>query len=123
MKFTGKQLTAILKLGIAMVRADGKVETNELLFVYGELKRFGADEYDIKLLTSACEEMQTGEMFATVIAMSDEQKKYVAAYLGVILASDGKADKDEIKLWNLTTAFCNLPAMTVGEAFEYMEKL
>lgn len=106
-----------------MVQADGKVDKNEILYLYSELKRFGVDEDDIQLLTEKVEVMQTPDMIATVLGMSYEQKKYVAAYLGVILAADGKADEAEIKLWSITSMLCDLPSMSVKEALDYMANL
>ena len=43
MHFNGKQLTAMMKFGFAMINADGKVEDNELELVAHEAASFGLD--------------------------------------------------------------------------------
>ncbi len=42
MQFSGHELAAVMKLGIAMVGADGRTDESEMEVVRKELQRFGA---------------------------------------------------------------------------------
>ena len=53
----------------------------------------------------------------------DEKKKFFCAFLGALIIVDGEIDENEMKLWSLTSHFCGLPTMSVGDAIEYMTKL
>lgn len=55
--------------------------------------------------------------------MTNEEKKYVTAYLGTIICADGKIEDSEIKTWALVTTICDLPKMSLREAIELMGKL
>ena len=39
-----------------------------------------------------------------------------------LIIVDGEIDENEMKLWSLTSHFCGLPTMSVGDAIEYMTK-
>ena len=107
-----------------MVFADGKVEESETMVVSQELARFGVkDENTIKRLYLLSEAMSNEEMLASIANMNEDQKKYVTAYLGVILAIDGNLDEKEKALWTLTSLICKLPTMTISEAADYLNNL
>lgn len=106
-----------------MANADGRLDRNELLVIIKELARFGVPDDHLKALEEAGNEMEPAELLATVAAMGAEQKKYVAAYLGVILAIDGDIDDAEMKLWSLVSALCDLPEMNLVQAAEYLDNM
>ena len=53
--------------------------------------------------------------------MTYEQKKYVAAYLGTLMASDKDINDKELALWRLLSKLCGLPSMNITDAVEYMQ--
>lgn len=123
MTFTGNELAAILKLGKMMAKADGRVDDNEMMVITNELLRFGVQRYQISALEGLGDTMGPDALLATVYTMNTEQKKYVTAYLGVILAIDGDIDDAEMRLWSMVTMLCDLPEMTIGEATRFLDSL
>lgn len=124
MTFTEKQLTAILKVGTLMVFADGRVENAETMVVAQEFARLGVrDGERFKRLHNLSEAMSNEDMFSTITNMNYEQKKYVTAFLGVILAIDGNIDDKEMALWTLTSLICKLPQMNINDAIDYLNSL
>lgn len=123
MKFSGHQLAAIFRLGHAMAEADGTLEDDETQVIISELMRFGVDEDEAGAIIDAGGELTGSEAMGIVSEMNDEQKAYVAAYLGVIMASDGDIDDDELKLWRFVCTVCDCPDMTLREAVELLDDM
>lgn len=88
-----------------------------------ELARFGVSESDLPLLLATAQAMKPTDELLIVNNMNDEQKKYVAAFLGTLMAVDGEIAEDEMKLWRLTSTLCSLPTMNVAEAIQYMTNM
>ena len=116
MKYTGIELSAIVKLANAMVMADGKVANEEIAAMSIELAKFGVDENAAKSIIGAADAMEYGHAVAVVAAMNLEQKKYVTGYLAFIMAADGKIAATEVSMWQLLSTLAQLPTMTVAEA-------
>ena len=116
MKYTGIELSAIVKLANAMVMADGKVANEEIAAMSIELAKFGVDENAAKSIIGAADAMEYGHAVAVVAAMNLEQKKYVTGYLSFIMAADGLISEFELSLWLLLSTLSQLPTMTVAEA-------
>ena len=57
---------------------------------------------------------------AEIATMSDAQKRYVCAYLGMLMAIDGDIDDKEKALWKLVSTICDLPTMSIADAIDYM---
>lgn len=123
MQFTGQELSAIMKLGIAMSGADGHTDNTEVDVVFNELERFGASVIQKLHLTKLSEQMKFDEAIRIISNFDDERKKYVASYLAVIMIADGVIDDKEIALWQLATLLCDLPAMDVQQAVDNMNNL
>jgi len=123
MKFTGHQLAAIFRLGHAMADADGTIEDEETQVIISELARFGLDEDEVGAVIDAGADLTGTEAMSVVSEMTDEQKAYVAAYLGVIMANDGDIDDNELKLWRFVCTVCDCPEMTIEQAFELLNDL
>ena len=123
MTFNGKELIAIIKMAKAMVKADGKIEPSELSVMAVELARFGVPENQLKTLLKASDNMETSQALVLINEMDEERKKYVAAYLGVIMVSDGDVNEQELILWNLVSTLCSLPEMNITEAINNMKNL
>lgn len=116
MKYTGIELSAIVKLANAMVMADGKVANEEIAVMSIELAKFGVDENAAKSIIGAADAMEYGHAVAVVAAMNLEQKKYVTGYLAFIMAADGEIAATEVSMWQLLSTLAQLPTMTVAEA-------
>lgn len=116
MKYTGIELSAIVKLANAMVMADEKVANEEIAAMSIELAKFGVDENAAKSIIGAAEAMEYGHAVAVVAAMNLEQKKYVTGYLAFIMAADGEIAASEVSMWQLLSTLAQLPTMTVAEA-------
>ena len=116
MKYTGIELSAIVKLANAMVMADGKVANEEIAAMSIELAKFGVDENAAKSIIGAADAMEYGHAVAVVAAMNLEQKKYVTGYLAFIMAADGEIAATEVSMWQLLSTLAQLPTMTVAEA-------
>jgi hypothetical protein len=121
MTFTSIEMAAITKLAKAMAAADGKLENNEASYIALELMRFDVKNPDPIL--KGADEMDPTIALSIVSKMTREEKKYVTAYLGALMAVDGDIDDKELALWNLTSALCDLPTMNVKEAIEYIKKM
>ena len=116
MKYSGIELSAIVKLANAMVMADGKVANEEIAAMSIELAKFGVDENAAKSIIGAADAMEYGHAVAVVAAMNLEQKKYVTGYLAFIMAADGEIAASEVSMWQLLSTLAQLPTMTVAEA-------
>lgn len=116
MKYTGIELSAIVKLANAMIMADGKVANEEIAAMSIELAKFGVDENAAKSIIGAADAMEYGHAVAVVAAMNLEQKKYVTGYLAFIMAADCEIAATEVSMWQLLSTLAQLPTMTVAEA-------
>lgn len=123
MTFSGQELTAIIKMAKSMVMADGKIKPAEIAVMTREFMRFGVLQDQVDLLLKASDSIEASQAVALIARMDEECKKYVASYLGVIMASDGDIDDNELALWTLISTLCGLPTMTVMEAINNMKNL
>ena len=123
MQFTGRELSAILKIANAMVLADGLVAENEIKVMTIELMRFGVPDNLIQGLMSDANEMDTKDALIILASFDAERKKYVSSYLGTIMASDGVISEKELSLWRLVSSLCGFPEMTAAEAINNMASL
>ena len=123
MTFSGQELTAIIKMAKSMVMADGKIKPAEIAVMTREFMRFGVLQDQVDLLLKASDNIEASQAVALIARMDEERKKYVASYLGVIMASDGDIDDNELALWTLISTLCGLPTMTVMDAINNMKDL
>lgn len=123
MKLSGLEISAITKLAKAMVLADGKVEDVELAVMTHELLRFGVSEKELSAFLAAGDAMKMEQAMGIVASLKKENKKYVSAYLGTIMASDLDINETELALWKLVSTLCDLPTMNIQEAVSIMAEL
>ncbi|MBQ8153267.1 MAG: tellurite resistance protein TerB [Prevotella sp.] len=121
MTFTSIEMSAIAKLALAMAAADGNVEKSELSYIALELARFGVKNADPILKGAG--EMDPTIALSIVSKMSFDEKKYVTAYLGTLMAVNGDIDDKELSLWRLTSTLCGLPSMNIQEAIEHIKNI
>lgn len=118
MTYNGKQLAALIKMGIAMAAADGRFTDEEKIAIAMELANFGVDEQIVPFLLSSAQEMDAAEAFTVLSSMDTEQKKYATGYLAVIMAVDG-IEESEINMWKLISTLAGFPPMTIQQALEF----
>ncbi|MBR4390257.1 MAG: TerB family tellurite resistance protein [Prevotella sp.] len=122
MTLNGQQLAALVKMGIAMALADGKVEEVEHIAIAHELIKFGVSTSEAESIISNSQRMEAGEAFATLSSMTNEQKKYATGYLAFIMVSDGRIDDAEVKMWQLICTLSGFPTMNAQEALSFWDK-
>lgn len=120
MTFSKRQFTAIYKMACAMAAADGKIERTEMAVMFHELQAFNVSKADWQKICADSEAMDFSESIDIISSFNHEQKRYVCAYLAGIMMADDDINDDEVRLWRFITVVCNLPAMTVSEAAQYM---
>lgn len=118
MQFTGKELTAMLKMGLAMVEADGKITEEEKVALTLDMIKFGVTPEQLSIMLPAANAMSAEESLIIAAGMNAKQKKYVTGYLAMIMASDG-IDKAEVKLWSILSHLCGFPTMTIAQALDF----
>ncbi len=106
---------------MTIAEADGNVSKEETTLMALELVRFGVSEEKTNVIINETSKLSTTEACVIISKMTSEEKKYVTAYLGTMICADGRIEESEIKIWSLTSAICNLPAMSLREAVEFMK--
>ena len=119
MQFSGLELSAIVKLAVAVAASDGNVAEQETAALSLELLKFGIDENAAKNLIEGAKIIEFKDALTIISLMDNAQKKYVTAFLAVIIAADGKIEDAEIRVWSLVSAICGLPEMTIGEGVKF----
>ena len=119
MQFSGLELSAIVKLAVAVAASDGNVAEQEKAALSLELLKFGLDEKAVNSLIEGAKIIEYKDALTIISLMNDMQKKYVAAFLAVIIAADGVIENSEIRVWSLISALCGLPEMTIGEGVKF----
>lgn len=123
LQFNALELSAIVKLAKVMAAADGHLDVKELTVIANEAKRFGIPNDDFDMILTTSDAMEASDSIMIVKAMDTQRKKYVAAYLGSIMAIDGDIDDKEFTFWQLVSTLAGLPTMTIIEAVNYMAEL
>ena len=123
MNFSKLEMSAIVKMAKAMALADGVIDPKEKIMMANELERFDVPSSDVRTILEIGDSMQPSEAASVINAMNAEQKKYVAAYLGTMIAIDGDIDDTELVLWRFTSTICNLPTMSIAEAIAFMSNM
>lgn len=123
LQFSGKELAAIIKLALSMIMADGKVDEKEKASLALEMVRFGIKEEQLAGLVVVAQTMDAAEAISIISRLAQSEKKYVAAFLGALMAIDGDINDTEMKLWQLTSTLCNLPTMNITQALQTMNNL
>lgn len=121
MTFNGLEMSAVTKLAMVMAGADGKVEQSELTYMALEMARFGIK--DSEPIIKGANAMDPTIAMAIIEKFDYERKKYVAAYLGTMMAADGDIDDKELAVWRLTSTLCGLPSMTIQEAINHIKSI
>lgn len=122
MTFNKLELTAIVNLAMAVAKADGKVTNEETATVALELAAFGVSIDDAKSIIASAINISNKDAITIISLMDIKQKKYVAAFLAVIIMADGAIEDSEVKLWSLISLLCDLPTMSIAQGVEFWKK-
>ena len=120
--FYKDELTAIFRIALSMVLADGKVTELEMGGLRSEQNRFGIRGNQIDKLLADAKAMPASNAISIISMLTSEEKRYVTAFLGALMAIDG-VDPAEMQLWILTSDLCGLPTMSINEAQTIMSEL
>lgn len=123
MQFSSEELAAVMKMALAMVGADGRIDEREMEVVKNELSRFGASVDQMLMLNNEAHNMEFDHAIRIISSFDYERKKYVSSYLAVIMIVDGEIDDKEVELWQLVSLICGLPEMDVNQAVDNMNNL
>lgn len=119
MNFSGLELKAIVNLATAIAKSDGNVAEAEMAVVANELVLFGVTEDQVEDIVFGASGMSNKDAIAVVSMMDDYHKKYVTAFLAMVIAADGKIEDSEVRMWSLITLLCGLPKMSIAEGIEF----
>jgi len=121
MRFSGKEMAAILKSAKMMAFADGAMTSDEKDVIKRDLASFGIklDTIESIAIEHKADSMEGAEVITTLSNMTTEQKKYACGYLAAVMLADGEIDDNEQKLWSLLSMLADFPTMTIGEAISF----
>lgn len=120
MQFSRIEKVSIVKLALQIAAADGKFVGEEKNMLILKAASLDVEPEEFVPILRESESLKSETALAMVTNMTPAQKRFVAAYLGTIVAVDGNVDDAETKLWSLISALCGLPAMDISEAIEIM---
>ena len=119
MQFTGKELAALLKMGITMAGADGKFLDSEKAALTLGMAEFGLDTKAIAAETIIADAMTPVQALSILAALDPSQQKFATGFLASIMVSDGEVHDSEVKLWQLVCALCGFPTMSIAQALAF----
>ena len=115
-KFSKRELTAILNIANGMAEIDGKTDSIELEVIYTQMTRLGIEYEELLSLTeNAVLNMDPPTAMNILSEMTSTQKQYVQALLVVIMASDGEIHEREITMLRMLTMMCGLPPVNMND--------
>ena len=123
MKLSGESLAAIVKMAKVMAAADGVIKEEEVEAIAMELLRFGVPQDKTNAILEMSNLMEPSRAARIISELGYEERRYVAAFLGKVMAIDGDIDDNELAFWKLVSTICNLPSMNINEALEIMQEL
>lgn len=123
MIFTNQELSAIFRMATVVANADGNISEEETALMALELLRFGVSKEKSQFIMREALKLSPAEACIIISKMTNEEKRYVTAYLGTMICADGEIKDSEMKAWALTSRICNLPTMNLSDAIEIMRNL
>ena len=119
MRFSDQEIIAMVCFAERIAEADGNIQKCEVRRIITELEGWNKDDYEIDEILGIAEEMETSEAIDVISSMRRAGKRYVAAFLIVVMCADYEVDEDEERFWRLVTNFCDLPRMSYDEAIDF----
>ena len=115
-RFSKRELTAILNIANGMAEIDGKTDSIELEVIYTQMTRFGIEYEELLSLTeNAIINMDPHIAMNIISEMTLVQKQYVQALLIIIMASDGEIHEREMTMLQMLTMMCGLPPINMKD--------
>ena len=111
MKFTSKEMAAIVRIAKQMCNSDGRFSQSEI----DNLVSF-TENFDIREVENMADDMTGYEAAAILAAMDADQKYYVCCYFAELMAVDGVISDSEVKVWQFVSQLANFPSMSIREA-------
>ena len=97
MIFTSTEKQAIVSVLLAIMNADGKIATGEVLY-FNQLKNnFNFSDFDF----NHGKEMEGSAAMSIISSMNDEKKLAVGMMMHEMCEADGNLDSSELKRFNL----------------------
>lgn len=125
MKFTKLQLAAVYKLGQLMALADGRIDEAEkqhLIYTFSKLAI--ANGYkDFSVISQCASAMEDADVVPAIIGLENEQKAYVVAFMGVLVAIDGDIAEKEMQLYQLVCKMCGLTPVSLATCLDVWKKI
>lgn len=121
MHFTNSELAAIARMALYIAKADGQQHQKESDAIYSELRRFGIASDDLPTILVHALNLPFDEASQIISSFSQEEKRYVTAYLGALICVDDNISDSEMKLWQTISCRCNLPTMSLYDACRIMQ--
>ncbi len=120
MNFSFDDRKAIYCIARAMVLADDEVVVNEMKALATGMSMIGSTPEELMDFENSNESFEPSDAVTHIAGFNSEKKEFVCAFLGTLIVVDGDVDANELRLWGLTTYFCDLPTMSISDAMEYM---
>ncbi len=118
MKFTKEELMSLVNAALA-IAAEGRFTVQEKDILSKEMIASGLSERERRSLVREALKMKASDALRVMSGMDEEQKKYAACFLAVMMAADNKFVENEIKMWKFICSACEFPEIEFAEALEY----
>jgi hypothetical protein len=122
MEFSKKELAAMMKMGMYASASDGHVDESEKKFISLHLGAFtlkNAKELNDELYNEVYQKSLTisfDKACDIVREMPNSKKRFVCAFIAMVILADGYILPSELEFWNLLSIQCDLPRMSIEEA-------
>lgn len=117
------ELAALVKIANYMAEADGIIDEGEFAIIVDEISKFGVSEEVYDDILAASVEMDAATAIKTIEKVGENEKKYVSAFLVILMIVDEELQEPEIKLLHFISTLCELPMVSIDEAIDIMETL
>ncbi len=118
MKFTKEELMSLVNAALAMA-AEGRFTVQEKDILSKEMIASELSDRERRSLVREALKMKASDALRVMSGMDEEEKKYAACFLAVMMAADNKFVENEIKMWKFICSACEFPEIEFAEALEY----
>lgn len=115
MKYSVKELAALVHLAVTMSQIDGNADNIEKHVITSGLSRLGVNAAEASDIFTKAVSMNAAEALSVVTAFNDDQKRAASGYLAKIMASNGEMTDAEMKLWKLICRLGGFPRNSIQE--------
>ncbi len=119
MRFSIRELSALVKMAIALANVDEQFADGEKEVIIKELIHFNCDQSEAEFIFNRACELTSEEAFRILVSLDAEQKRYATGFLAAVIVADGEIKDDEVKLWQFVCTVADCPSMTMREAYDF----